>query len=362
MKDKRLSCWLLGATALCCGLLFAPAGRAGPLAAPQPHAAFIPGHWPGDAGAFLLLQQPPTVERKDEPAEEEEADETAKQPPGLRKLTPQEINHLRFMELRGMRLTTEQPDKVTVKIPQQTVNDFLLEMQGERNFNKDMGLPEEAPSADGRAAFLRLTGPQKLHYMAFRDGAKYADRVEITSDPEVFLEFKKNVMPTVLRGCATTACHGSPDRGAGRFVLFNDPKRTTATTYGNFLMLNEIDYNGRRLIDRGQPENSLLLTYMLPPDAVKPELRHPGNVTYKPMFRSVAATKYRRIQAWIGSLKHPAEDYGIHFFPPPTSGPAEDLEKPAESRPSREPEKKPEAGPTKPEQRPPLPGRPDVER
>jgi hypothetical protein len=363
MKDKRLLCWLLGVTALCCGFVWTQIGKAGPFTPPQLFP--IAGQWPGDAGGFRLLQPPPRLEPRTEPrtepkGEDEEEPRSEGPPPGLRKLTSEEINRLRYMELRGMRLSTEQPDRVTVKVPRPAVDDFLLDMEGDATFREHMRRLSGSVGQKARQAFLRLSAPLKLHYMATYKGSKYADRVEISSDPEVFMDFKKNVMPTVVRNCATTACHGSPDKEFGRFELFNDPKKSAATTYANFLMLSEIQVNGHHMIDRGQPENSLLITYMLPPEDVRPELRHPGNVIFKPVFRTPTAIKCKRIRNWIVSLKHPAENYGIHFFPPePTSRAADEDEIPPEVKPGREQEKKPETGSVRPGQQPPPPNQPD---
>jgi hypothetical protein len=345
MKDKRLLCWLLGVTTLCGVFVSTQVGKAGPFTTAQPRVPGDAGAWPADTRALCSLQPQPKPDPRKEP-EEAEGEEARpdKEESGLRKLTPQEINYLRYMELRGMRKGAERPDRVTVKIPRQTQIDFLLAMQGNKDFDSQMARLGVAGGQTARQVFLRLTAPQKLHYIASHMGVAYADRVEITSDPEAFIDFKKNVMPIVIRSCGTRACHGSIERDVGRLAIFNDPKKSASTTYANFLMLNEIEVNGHRLINRGQPDNSLLLTYMLPPEDVKPELRHPGEAMYKPVFRSPTALKYRRIRAWIESLKHPYEDYGIHFFPPsrPTTQPMDDLEKPPEPRPG--PEKAPEPG------------------
>ena len=350
MKDKRLLCWLLGIAALGCGFVWAQTGWANSSARPRPRASSMPGAGSDRAGEFLLFQKQPKTVSRDQPAgDDEDEGKSGEKAAGLRKLTSPEINRIRYMELRGMRMKSEQPDRVSCKVPRETVDDFLLEMQGHQDFQGE----------SARVNFRKMTAPQKLHKIAQYKGAAYADKVEITSDPEVFVDFKKRVMPIVLRSCGTTACHGLSERDAGRFVLYNDPKKTTATTYANFLMLNEITYKGHRLIDRAQPENSLLLTYMLPKEDIQPDLRHPGNVKYDPTFRSSGPRGFRRIRDWISSLKHPSEDYGVHLYPalPDTFGPG-DEDKPSESPPSSQPAKGPEPGPQKkPEAGPQKPGK-----
>jgi hypothetical protein len=349
MKDKRLLCWLVGTAALCCGFIWTQTGRADSSAKPQPRTSSMTGVGSDHSGDGLLFQrQPKTVTRNHSASGDEDEGKPTEPAAGLRKLTSPEINRIRYMELRGMRMKTEQPDRVSCKVPRETVDDFLLEMQGHADFQGERA----------RLNFHKLTAPQKLHAIAQYKGAAYADKVEITSDPEVFLEFKKRVMPIVSRGCGTLACHGASERDVGRFVLYNDPKKTAGTTYANFLMLNEISYNGHRLIDRAQPENSLLLTYMLPKEDIQPDLRHPGNVKVEPIFRSSGPRGFRRIRDWISSLKHPADDYGVHLYPVAvdTEGPG-DVSKPTEPAPSTQPAKGPEPGPQKkPEMKPQKPG------
>jgi len=245
-------------------------------------------------------------------------------PTGLRKLTPEEVSRIRYLELRGMRLgqATNRPDRVIVKIPQETTEAFLKEMEGHEDWRGDAT----------RREFLRLTAPQKLHQIAIYRGARYADRVRIMSDPEVFVAFRQNVMPTAVRACAQPGCHLYDPQHPRPFQLFKDPVKSEATTYANFVMLCEMEIDGRRVINRAKPEESLLLTYLLPVKDVEPALRHAGNPGPKTIFRTRKARGYRAIQKWIASLKHPAEDYGVRFNPPP-SPPRSDNDHPDDARP-----------------------------
>ena len=245
--------------------------------------------------------EPPTADAGDD-----EDDGGTKTPP-RRKLTAAEINRIRYCELRGMRMTEDnsRPDAVQVKIFPETIDQFLNDMKDDQNFQGDKE----------RREFRKLTPPQKLHVMARNDkGLRYADKVQIESDPEIFVQFRKQVMPVVLRGCATAGCHTSAnaDETIG-FRLFKDPKKLPATTYTNFVVLSQYEYGKYHLVDRATPDESLLLTYMLPAKDVKAELQHPGGVKYKPVFPSRAAAGFRNIENWIRALKHPAEDYGVNL-------------------------------------------------
>jgi hypothetical protein len=139
--------------------------------------------------------------------------------------------------------------------------------------------------------------------------------VEIQSDPEVFAEFRKHVMPTVIRGCAMAGCHAPGSEEETKFSLFKDPKKAANTTYANFIVLNELAVAEFPLINRSQPENSLLLNYLLPIKDVRPALRHPGKEELRPLYQSRNAPAFRRIERWIASLKHPKSDYGVRLLP-----------------------------------------------
>lgn len=261
-------------------------------------------------------------------ADDEDEELEPGQPPKLKKLTDAQINRIRYLELRGMRLKTSMPDRVQVKIPRDVIDEFLIEMEGHPDFR----------GKKSRRAFLKKTPPQKLHVIAQYKGADYAEKVEIQSDPEVFVEYRRSVLPTVLRGCATSGCHAPTNEQAFGFRLFKDPKRTDATAYANYIILNDLSVGRQQMINRGEPEKSLLLTYLLPRKEVKVEFRHPGDVDYKPVFQSRKAPRFKRIQNWISVLKHPAEDYGVHLIPRPPLIPEEDEDDdgdaPATSRPS----------------------------
>ncbi|MFQ5424148.1 MAG: hypothetical protein ACE5F9_09230 [Phycisphaerae bacterium] len=223
-------------------------------------------------------------------------------------LTRTQINRIRYMELRAMRLglDAKRPDAVVVKIPRETIEAFLDDMSGHPDFR----------GKRTRQAFMRLTPPQKLHQIAIYKGADYVDKVEILSDPDVFKTFKRKVMPVVLRSCATAGCHTATNDEAVGLRLYKDPKRAVATTYTDFITLSSFtigdDEHQRSLIDRAFPEQSLVLTYLLPPKDVEPNLRHPGDVRYRHEFQSRGATAYKTMLAWIRSLKHPFEGYGLH--------------------------------------------------
>ena len=271
--------------------------------------AILPNSRPPRQKMLATWSAPPAD--SDDEDDEDAGDDSPRTRAELKKLTPEQINRIRYMELRAMRMRMRKsnPDRVSVKIPRDTIDESLLEMEGDPSF---LGKRK-------RQAFLKKTATQKLHIIAQRMGAAFADKVEIRTDPEVFVEFRRNVMPFVLRGCATNSCHGQANEDAAGFRLFKDPKKTAATTYANFIILSDLEVGQGQVLDRGQPHNSLLLTYMLPRSEVKVRRRHPGDVEYKPLFQSRKSARYKRIEKWIGSLrfrlKHDSDDYGVRLVP-----------------------------------------------
>jgi len=305
-------CWQVVLLALCSGVVINGLVPAAAWNQPEEIDGFVrPEHADPPTDPMTNDGHEPPVLERDEPVE-------------LRRLTPEEVNRIRFMELRAMRMdTADRPDAVRVEISRETHIDFLLDMEGHPLFRGERT----------RRAFNRLTPAQKLHQIAYHQREKYADRVKILTDPEIFVQWKTEIMPVVLRSCATSGCHApasNPEQVY--FRLFKDPKRLPETTYANFIILNDIERDPHRMIDRGAPEQSLLLTYMLPKKEVRPELRHPGDVAYRPVFRSRKNPRFRRFARWIGSLKIPQSDYGVRLVPLPPP-----LYEPSKDRPPDEP-------------------------
>jgi hypothetical protein len=270
-----------------------------PIVAPGPAASAQPTTRPA-------VRRPPMPPP---PQDEEEAPA----PPRLRKLTEQEIWRIRFLELRGNRQGAKvPPESISVKVEKKQADEFLTLLEG----SPKPWMPEDSSATDAqaRAEFHKLTAAQKAHYIAAERGPAFADKIHIMTDPEVFKEFRSKVMPIVLRGCATTGCHGPTGSEEAKFHLYRDPKKAADTTYANFVILNDLSVGGGPIINRGQPSSSLLLMYMLPTKDVRPELRHPGKVEFKPVFQNRASLDYKRLENWIGSLKHPADDYGVHLL------------------------------------------------
>ena len=239
---------------------------------------------------------------------------------GPRKLTKAEINRIRFHELRALREKGREPvpDTCTVNIPRTVIEDFLRDVAGE----------EQYKGREGRERFLKLSPERKLAEIAVnKAGVKYIDKIEIKTDPAIFLEFKTKVLPIVMRGCASSNCHGGADAEKTGLRLFNDARRTAGSVYTNFVLLDEYESGKFAMIDRGQASRSLLLCWMMPPDQSPPEIpRHPGNAKIKPIFQNRNNPTYEALEFWIRGLRLPHPDYGVRLRPAAASAsaPAED--------------------------------------
>jgi hypothetical protein len=232
------------------------------------------------------------------------------------RLTREQINIVRFMELRacrerispGQRIPV---DRVVVRIPREAIDRFIADKIGDRDLLGDQA----------RRDFLRRTPPEKLAFIAYQtfdspDEEYYARNLDIRTDPEIIQVFKRNVMPVILTNCASSACHGNPNPEVTRLRLYRDPRRRDQTTYANYLTLREWMVDGQPLLNPAKPDESLLLHYMLPEDQTR--FRHPGDRKFTPVFRNRRAPGYIRIEQWIGALRdlYSGRGYGFFILPP----------------------------------------------
>lgn len=155
---------------------------------------------------------------------------------------------------------------------------------------------------------------------------KFTKDVRILSDPQSMLEFRRFVQPMVLQNCATSGCHGGP--AGGKLILFTNGEATDAVAYTNFYILQSYARTlaapgnafgagpaQRKLIDRTQPEMSLLAQYGLPAD--KSDIDHPQVPGYRPIFRSRDDARFKQLISWMRDSLRPVEPhYGIEYTPP----------------------------------------------
>ena len=309
--------------------------RAGLLDFAQTAADNVLRDKPGDAAANALLdavsrqrrlnRSSGTGVRPGKPGPQADADV---QQPGVpvtaeQTLSEEQINIVRQAELQPGDANARQKPRIQFR-------DNLIKRFGDsqKNFNY--------------ARFNALPDVTKAIYILSEGDAAMRADVRVTSDPPAVLEYLRAVEPFVLNGCATSGCHGGTKAGA--FVLYPTP-RDEAASYTNFYILNtyakkEADPAGgafgggeltRRLIDRDKPDDSLLLSYILPSNLAK--YAHPKVDNWNGLVDGTNNANFQTIRNWIGDGlgKGAVKDgYGLDFKVPtgqtatPATTPADD--------------------------------------
>lgn len=157
-----------------------------------------------------------------------------------------------------------------------------------------------------RGAFRRLEGYEQLDVMFRVQARDLYDQVEVRQEPAPLAKFRRSVNPQyVARYFAPTFGHGQI-RGLS---LFNNRPEDEAEAYTNFYRLSQFRFEDTPMIDRANPDMSLLLQWGLERESARyPAPDIPG---WKPVFRSTDDAEYRRYVAWIDSLFKEDLDYGI---------------------------------------------------
>lgn len=229
-----------------------------------------------------------------------------------------DINRLKLYEYAR----NGEPEKVRVKFKRKQGEPELPELV----LSEARNLPELS-DADKRK-LERGKPHEQLQVILAATDMRYADRIELQSNTEVFETFRRRVLPQVVQGCATAGCHAG--ESAVAFRLPKNPTGRDATLFASFLILDRIQTKDGPLINRENPSESVLLSYMLPPEL---GLRHHPAVkrgSIKPVLRSRNDRNYEQIVEWIRALRSPHPQYVLDYRypdwlpepPPPSSAPA----------------------------------------
>ncbi len=226
----------------------------------------------------------------------------------------------------GRRADRDQPTEfLRVRFGRDVLRDFLDQMSGHRDFD----------SRSERTDFLEFTPTRQVQLIREHSGEQYQPEIEITNDPLIFREFQQ-IYPLVMNGCGTLGCHGGPAAQAWRLRTVR-PK-TDPNLYTNWLILNRVRRGNSLLIDRYQPEDSLLLEYGLPLNEATQH--HPDQIPL--MFTAGRRdASYRAILAWIETLAVPVPRTGVNLPgyaeppPPQIGGTRKDKDGAAASAPAK---------------------------
>ncbi len=189
-----------------------------------------------------------------------------------------------------------------VTIPADTIDQFF------ERYSDNSAVPT---GRRARADFRRMAGHEQLA-MLFQVRARelYPD-VEVRSEPEPLLQFRRTINSDYV------ARYFAPLFGQGQIQglkILSDRPNSDSEAYTNFYLLSTFLYDGMPLINRGDPEQSLLLQWGLERAAA----RHPAPETegWQPRFRQTSDEEFQRIVQWIDDLfGGETPDYGIDFSP-----------------------------------------------
>ncbi len=217
-------------------------------------------------------------------------------------LSAKDISRIRLAELRPS-------DRVRITIDPDVVDQFIASKQGTGDFQTEASERRFRGMSNLRKAIYILSRTDERD-AAIRDG------IDVLTDPRFMTDYRRVVWPIVRRSCASAECHGGPAAG-GKLHLFASHGRDDRIDYTNFLILDGyVSPGGRaRMIDRANPDKSLLLQFALP--AHEAEFRHPEGGPSRPTFTSRQSRSYIRMLNWIMSLHRPMHpDYRLEYSPP----------------------------------------------
>ncbi len=133
--------------------------------------------------------------------------------------------------------------------------------------------------------------------------------IRVTRDPEFIIQFERTVWPLVkniLPGAFSKEGHAG-------LRLIGVQTRDPRLIYSNFVLLDGYTKGRWRMIDRGDPQKSLLLNWGLPRDLTK--IKNPQE-NYTPVFKSRDDAQYKRVFQWISNLETPHPKYNLKYKPP----------------------------------------------
>jgi hypothetical protein len=245
------------------------------------------------------------------PAADEPPGEASGEEPGREKLVPapliskEDIQRLRMQEL-------------LLDGPAEPVNVRFRKIRGEPDL-PELVLAELREREDFDPAWepVLLQGKphEQLQVILRTTGMKYADRIRFSDDPEVFEMYRRQVLPLIARSCARPSCHAGPAAQAYRFPM--GPKTSETFAYSSFVILDGMRTADGPLINRDEPERSILLSFMLPLEEGDPP--HP-EVGRGRVFRAALSGRedpdYAKVLEWIRYLLVPRVDYGLAYENP----------------------------------------------
>lgn len=210
-------------------------------------------------------------------------------------LTDEDIN---LIEVYEVHLDAEKPPKI--KIEDKALREFLKEYQ-----NNDKVPRGKEKQRD----WLRGEGKDQLALMFAVQARDYYKHARVTSPIESLRAWRGLHDGYVLKYFQDHFGTGKV-KGLYLFPRGQDSKRIEMT---NFYILTQTQINGRWLIDRFNPADSLLLQWGLPREDAK--FPAPEIDGWRPYFRDAEDRRFEELVEWIKSLiaENQRSDYGINY-------------------------------------------------
>lgn len=214
------------------------------------------------------------------------------------RVTPRDVQIIRFAELY-----TDTPERARVSIKEGTLDAFFKAVAGRGDYDTN----------EQQHAFRNLRTDEQVQIIKKLTGSQFQDDITIASDPERLRTFRSRIWPMVRRGCASNSCHGNPDNP---FYLNSDGRQDMGALYYNFYRMDSyVNSQGKRLFDRGQPANSLLLDYGQRPTDAEGFQRHPQVDLDRPLWTGPASRSYQVVLEWMRDLSPIQPMYRISITP-----------------------------------------------
>ena len=164
-------------------------------------------------------------------------------------------------------------------------------------------------------AFRAAPDYEKLELIFAIQARDLYGQVKVREDPPPLRDFRGLINPIYV------ARYFRRYFGTGQIeglTLLGRRPNSHEEAYTNFYLLSQFSASELPMIDRHQPERSLLLQWGLPRDsAVHPAPQVKG---WRPYFSSLDDPNLERYVQWISSLYSPTPDYGIDFKLPSAGG------------------------------------------
>lgn len=239
-----------------------------------------------------------------------------------RLLSAEQCNLLQIYEID---LSTEP----RIVVPRKTAEELLERYRTNDSLRDYLG-------RNGLARFISLPDYRQLQIMFECQARDLYDQVQIREEPASLQYFRTQINPNLV--VRYMLRYFKPQ--LEHVYLVEERPNRIEPAYTNFLMLHRAQLEGRPLIDRDQPRESMLIQWALPRENAQfpaPEVRG-----WRPYFTGLEDRRLAETEQWIRSLLFPSPRYPIQFTPPgssePKPNPDQQPQPPAEPRQAGQPE------------------------